>query len=204
MVVSKGFSSQVEDVQGRTVKTVWSATSIKDLDGDVITDDAFKKTLDERYKSANLVYSLTDHKADFAHLLGKPKELYIENQKLIAITDIRKTLWGNDMIEYYKNGDVTQHSIGFLVPKGKQVQRDGYNEIQEVKLYEGSAVLFAANPNTPTIDVKSMTKEQAIEEHFNLFKSIEKSIKLMRSGNMTDERFELLEIQFEQQKSRQT
>lgn len=191
----KDFSAEVEDVQGRTVKAVWSSMGIKDLDEDVITETAFDKTISERsYKGANLIYSLIDHKSSLETCLGKPKELYIQNQKLYAVTDIVDTTLGNDIIKHYQAGTIDQHSIGFAVPKGKQEQKDGYNEIREVKLYEGSAVLWGANPDTPTVNIKSLTFEQATKKSFDLFAKIQKSIKLLKTGTLTDDSFELLEI----------
>lgn len=197
----KDFTSSIEDIQGRTVKTVWSATSIKDLDGDVIADNAFTKTINERFKGSNLIYSLIDHKASLQTCLGKPKELYVEGQKLYAVTDIVDTTLGNDMLEHYKAGTINQHSIGFSVPNGKQMQREGYNEILEVKLYEGSAVLWGANPNTPTVGIKSLSLEDTKKKSEDLFSELTRLCKLLKKGNLTDEGFELLEITIAQRKS---
>lgn len=189
---TKDFTSQVEDIQGRTVKTVWSSTSIKDLDNDVIIDTAFNKTISERsYQGANLIYSLIDHKSTLETCLGKPKELYVQNQKLYAVTEI---VGHDDIVKHYQAGTIDQHSIGFSVPKGKQEQKDGYNEIREVKLFEGSAVLWGANPDTPTVSIKSLTLEQANKKSFDLFAKIQRTIKLLRTGTLTDDSFELLEI----------
>lgn len=191
----KDFNAEVEDVSGRTVTAVWSSTSMKDLDGDVIVDTAFNKTISESsYKGSNLIVSITDHKFDTDHLLGKPKELYVQNQKLYAVTDIIDNTFGNDKLKLYQAGIIGQHSIGFVVPKGKQEQKGDYNEIREVKLYEGSAVLRGANPETPTISVKSLTIEQAIDKSSNLFNSIRRMAKLLKNGTLTDDAFVLLEI----------
>lgn len=198
---TKDFTAQVEDIQGRTVKAVWSSMNEKDLDEDVIVESAFTKTISERGASgANLIYSLTDHKSSLEYCLGKPKELYVQNQKLYAVTEI---IGHDDIVKHYQAGTIDQHSIGFSVPKGKQEQKDGYNEIREVKLYEGSAVLWGANPNTPTVNIKSLTLEQATKKSSDLFSKINKAIKLLRTGTLTDDSFELLEITLAKMQSEQ-
>ncbi len=59
----------------------------------------FTKTIKERGpKGKNMIWSLVDHKADMAHTLGKPKELYIEGDMLVAVTDLIETECGEDAI----------------------------------------------------------------------------------------------------------
>ena len=178
------------DTSTRRVKAVWSRMNNVDLDNDIIVPEAFTKTLTERGPAGkNLVWSLVDHKADMNNVIGKPESLYVEGDALIAITPIVGTEKGTDMLKMYEAGLINQHSIGFSTLKSDwQDQSQNVRVIKEVKLYEGSAVLWGANPETPTISVKSQSKE-------DLNNRLEKLLKAFRNGKFTDDTFALMEIQ---------
>ncbi len=178
------------DTSTRKVKAVWSRMNNVDLDNDIIVPEAFTKTLTERGPAGkNLVWSLVDHKADMNNVIGKPEQLYVEGDALIAITPIVGTEKGTDMLKMYEAGLINQHSIGFSTLKSDwQDQSQNVRVIKEVKLYEGSAVLWGANPETPTISVKSQSKE-------DLNNRLEKLLKAFRNGKFTDDTFALMEIQ---------
>jgi HK97 family phage prohead protease len=190
---SKDIANGIMDIDTSTrrVKAVWSRMNNVDLDGDVIVPEAFTKTLTERGpQGKNLIYSLVDHQADMNNVIGKPEEIYVDGDMLVAITPIVDTQKGTEMLKLYDAGLINQHSIGFSTIKSNM----GMNEnkdiryITELKLYEGSAVLWGANPETPTLSVKSQTKEDL---NFRL----EKLLKSFRNGKFTDETFALMEIQ---------
>jgi len=102
------------------------------------------------------------------------------------------------VLEFYKTGHITEHSIGFRTIKEEQVKGADYNLIKEVMLYEGSAVLWGANPNTPTLSAgKSITKEEADSELDKLSKDLELCTKTLRNGNISDEGGELLEMRLQ-------
>ena len=189
---SKDVANGIMDVDTTTrrVKAVWSRMNNVDLDNDIIVPEAFTKTLMERGPAGkNLVWSLVDHKADMANVIGKPEELYVEGDMLVAVTPIVETEKGTDMLKLYEAGLVNQHSIGFSTIKSDwQSEKQDVRVIKEVKLYEGSAVLWGANPETPTISVKSQTKE-------DLNNRLERLLKAFRGGKFTDDTFALMEIQ---------
>ena len=194
----KSVPDSVKDVDAasRRVKVVLNETGSKDLDNDVIEMGAFKKTISERGpKGKNLIWHLTDHWPDLKHAVGKFSELYEEGNQLVGITNIPETTWGNDVLELYKTGTINQHSIGFRITKAEPVNAGDPNEhrlIKEVLLYEGSAVLWGANPNTPTLTVgKSLEPKDALEQYNRLNKA-------MKDGNYTDETFSILEAQLKQ------
>jgi HK97 family phage prohead protease len=178
------------DTSTRRVKAVWSRMNNVDLDNDIIVPEAFTKTLMERGPAGkNLVWSLVDHKADMNNVIGKPESLYVDGDALIAITPIVGTEKGTDMLKMYEAGLINQHSIGFSTMKSDwQNDSKQVRVIKEVKLYEGSAVLWGANPETPTISVKSQSKE-------DLNNRLEKLLKAFRNGKFTDDTFALMEIQ---------
>jgi len=190
---SKDIANGIMDVDTSTrkVKAVWSRMNNVDLDGDVIVPEAFTKTLTERGPAGkNLIYSLVDHQADMNNVIGKPEEIYVDGDMLVAVTPIVETQKGTDMLKLYDAGLINQHSIGFSTIKsnmGMNEQKD-IRYITELKLYEGSAVLWGANPETPTLSVKSQTKE-------DLNARLEKLLKSFRNGKFTDETFALMEIQ---------
>jgi HK97 family phage prohead protease len=177
------------DSSQRRVKAVWARCGNIDLDNDIIVPEAFTKTIKERGPAGkNLVWSLVDHCTEMEAVIGKPEQLYIEGDMLIAITPIVDTEQGENMIKMYDAGLINQHSIGFSTLQSN-VDKKGIRTITELKLYEGSAVLWAANPETPTLDVKSEVKKE------DLVDRLEKLSKAFKSGRFTDETFALIEIE---------
>jgi HK97 family phage prohead protease len=184
------------DVEKRTVKAVWSRLGNIDLDNDIMAAGCYNKTIQERGpKGKNQIWSLVDHKAALKYALGKPKELYIEGDMLIAVTEIVDTEIGEDAIKLYNAGCINEHSVGFQTVKAL-VDKSGVRTISEVILFEGSAVLFGANPETPTLGVtKSMLDDMSPE---TLVKRLDKLSAAFKSGTFTDQTFGLLEIEIKQ------
>jgi hypothetical protein len=184
-----GYEVMDVDTEQRRVKAVWARTGNIDLDNDIIVPEAFTKTLKERGPAGkNLVWSLVDHCAEMEAVIGKPEQLYVEGDMLIAITPIVMTETGEDVLKMYEAGLINQHSIGFSTINSS-VGKDGVRTITELKLYEGSAVLWAANPETPTISVKSEVKKEQLANR------LEKLLKAFKGGRFTDETFALMEIE---------
>ena len=196
---TKNFSGGLIDLSenDRRVKVAISQMGSKDLDGDVIDSSAYIKTLNERGpKAKNQIWHLTDHNPSLKSAVGKFSELFVEGDMLVGVTNIPNTTWGNDVLEFYKSGHITEHSIGFRTIK--EETKSDYNLIKEVMLYEGSAVLWGANPNTPTLSAgKSITKEEANSELEQLNKDLELVTKTLRNGNLSDESFELVEMRLQ-------
>jgi len=198
LFATKDISEDILDVDNktRTVKVVWAAIGNKDYDGDVIAPGAFDRTIRERGPiGKKLIWSLVDHYATTKHSFGKPKELYVEGDRLIAVTDIVMTDAGEDILKLYEAGCINQHSIGFSTINDEYDRETKTRTIKEVMLYEGSAVLWGANELTPTIDLKSLTKPQ---QQKNIYDRLERLKSAIRNGSFTDETFSLLEIEFSQ------
>lgn len=205
----KNISDSVKDVDttSRKVVVAVSQTGTKDLDNDIIDANAYAKTISERGpKAANLIWHLTDHNASLKSAVGKPSEVYMKDGYLTFATDIPNTSWGNDVLEFYSSGLINQHSIGFRTIKSEPVdagKSSEYTLIKEVLLYEGSAVLWGANPNTPTLSVgKSLTNEEILTEVEGLQKEMTVLGKSLKGGRFTDESFELIDIRFKQVQER--
>ena len=170
----EGAPIDMED-NSRVITVYYSAFGNVDSDGDIITPGAFTKTLKENGPQAkNRVWHLMNHSTDKP--IAKPFEMSEDAFGLKASVKLPNTTLGNDLYELYKDGHITE---------------SGYNEINEIKLYEGSSVLWGANANTPTVGVKSQIKSTLVDE-------MGKTIKSLRNGHFTDETFELLELKLKQ------
>ena len=182
------------DTPSRTVKIAIASFEEANLDrdNDIILTTAVTKTIKERGpQGSKEIWHMTDHWYDLEHALSKFSELYVEGQYLVGVSKISKTPLGDTALEHYIDGNINQHSIGFTVINEER-RGDGVNLIKEIALWEGSAVLWGANPNTPTFSAqKSLTKERAQ----SMLKTV---IKSLRNGSFKDDTFSLLELQFKQ------
>jgi HK97 family phage prohead protease len=172
----------------RTITVYYSAFGNVDSDGDIIMPGAFTKSIKENGPGAkNRIWHLFNHSTDKP--VSKPKELIEDAFGLRAVVKMPNTTLGRDTYELYKDGHITEHSIGFKTIKSQA--KATANEITEIQLFEGSSVLWGANANTPTVSVKSEIKATVIDE-------IAKTIKSLRNGFYTDETFGLLELKLKQ------
>jgi HK97 family phage prohead protease len=202
----KNIDGGIQDVdeKSRRVKIVLNKTGVKDLDNDVIEKTAFNNSIKERGpKGKNLIWHLTDHRPSLKDAVGKFSELSMEQDDLVGVTNIPNTTWGNDVLQFYKAGTINQHSIGFSTMKREVVNEDDpqkrYSVLKEIKLYEGSAVLWGANEFTPTLSVgKSLTKEEAIAEYQKTLNDLDTMHKMFKSGHLSDQSYELIEMKINQ------
>jgi uncharacterized protein len=129
----------------------------KDLDGDIIEQGAFSKTVQERGPNGKgLIKYLLDHDRNKA--VAKIEQLYEDSKGLYYEAKVGSHMVGKDFLEMVKSGIINQHSFGFSVPKDKSYfdQSRKANIIKEVMMYEGSAIQFlGANPETTSIGLKS-------------------------------------------------
>lgn len=179
------------DIEKRIVTGYAAKFGNIDLHGDMIMPGAFSKTIKERgVDGKNEIWFLHDH--DSSKPLGKPQVLKEDSFGLYFEAKIVDTEVGEDILKLYEEGLINQHSIGFSTIKEDKVEsKNGipYYEIQEVKLYEFSSVLWAANPDTPFLGLKSLDAK-GLSDRF------EKLYKMLRKGNLKDESYELLEIEY--------
>lgn len=193
-----GTDSVVDiDTEKRTAKVIWSRLGNKDLDEDIILPTAYTKTIAERGPfGKKLIWSLTDHRAQLKSAIGKPSELYVEGDKLVAVTKILNTPFGDDVTKMYNEGLINQHSVGYATIKSEYNSQTDVRTLMELMLYEGSAVLWGANPETDTIEMlKGLSFDQAKS---NLSTRLERLLKAWKSGTYTDDTFSLIEIEIKQ------
>lgn len=197
--VTKNIEDSTLDIdgQGRKVKVALARMGNEDRDGDIINKGAFNRTLKARGpEGSNEIWFLVDHMPSLKSALGKWKELYVEKDYLVGIAEYndKKSLWRDVMWPAYEKGEINQHSIGFSIPDGQTETKDGIRYIKEIMLWEGSAVLWGANPDTPTMEVY---------KGFHIDETM--SMKMDRLMSMLDEKDfdevkQLLAIEFNQLK----
>lgn len=186
----KSFESKAVDIDEKSnvVVVYYAAFGNKDTYHDVIQPGAFTKTISEWGPNGkDLIYHLKDHWEE----VSKPKELSQDSYGLRAVVGFPNTTKGRDTIEEYKYGMWKYHSIGYETMKEQKY--DDYNDLLELKLYEGSHVKWPANDRAITqlvdlkgADISSLTK---MMEDF------------IRNSNATDEAIKRMEEQYTELKS---
>jgi HK97 family phage prohead protease len=183
MLQYKNLSQGIADVDVKKgiVTGYFSSFDNMDSDGDVIRKGAFTKTINENFAR---VRHLLDHDATKA--VGKILLLQEDQKGLYYESKAGRHTLGRDFLLMVEDGLITEHSIGFVTIKQKNM--GGYNEISEVKLYEGSSLQgWGANEMTPITGMKNFeTVSQMMD---NILKAI-------KNGKYTDETFAKLELQF--------
>lgn len=209
MIEHKYLDTEVLDVDEKTkqVKIAIASTAEVDRDSDIFDDSAFNRTIKNMGpQGANEMWHLLDHGGSNPRnpsireaALSKPKEVYMEGQKMVFISPYRDTFnWREIAWPLYTNKDITQHSCGFITIKSHNENINGKSVrvIEEAAVLEGSAVLWGANPNTPTMEViiKSFLQKREVKENIgDRFTRLYKSIK---SGEYDEENVSLLRLEF--------
>ena len=189
-IFRKGFNGIIKDVDTKTgtVTGYFSSFNHKDSDGDIILPGAFAKTIAENGPvGKNRIYHLLQHRS--TDILGLPKVLKEDEFGLYFENTISQTSWGKDAIILYQDGVLKEHSIGFNIVLSERDNDTSTTFIKEIKLWEGSAVTWGANENTPTVSAKTAEgKAELIEQ----LQRIEKAI---QTGGFRDETFRMLEYE---------
>jgi HK97 family phage prohead protease len=176
------------DTEKGIISVYYSAFDIKDRDEDVMIKGSFKKTIKEQGpQGIGEVWHLLMH--DPNQHVARPFELGEDSYGLLSRVKMPDTTRGKDTLNMYLEGHYKHHSFGFQILNSQN--KGNYREITEVRLFEGSSVLWAANPAAVTANVKSLSKDELTSE-------LDITIKSLRNGKYTDETFGLLEIKLRQ------
>lgn len=205
-MLTKECTIALKDIDSKSgiVEGYLSAFGNIDSDGDMIQNGAFAKTIAERGPSGkNRIKHLRNHNPD--HLIGKFLELREDERGLYFRSQMSKSTAGRDMLCLYEEGIVTEHSIGFQIMAYRKESGEDekeYTVLTDLKLWEGSAVTWGANSETPITGIKSIGELNLEIERIDRALSIgalsdEKIMKLM---NKYSQLIELLQSH----KSRQT
>jgi|TARA_R110000824_G_scaffold26990_2_gene92175 HK97 family phage prohead protease len=161
-----------------------------DADNDIIQKGAYTRTIKN---NGNRVKYLYQH--DISKPIGKMRELFEDEKGLGFVAEIPKTTFGTEVLELMKYNVIEENSVGIL-PIKKEFNDDGVRMIEEVKLFEISAVTLASNDQAKIMEVKGK-----LENADYLQKRFDNLIKLIRKGNITDELGYLVEYELEVLKS---
>jgi HK97 family phage prohead protease len=189
----KTLELEIKDVDTKEgiVSGYFSAFNIKDSDGDVIHPGAFVKSITDWMPKGRIKH-LMNH--DPSKPLGKIIELKEDDYGLFYRSKLGTHALGQDFVKMVESDLIKEHSIGFndLTPMDQR-KGDGFNNITNVKLYEGSSLTgWGANEFTPLIEMKGLVKIEALKARLNSFE------KFVRNTDATDETIELCIIQIKQ------
>lgn len=101
-----------------------------------------------------------------------------------ACGTISYLLWGGNEALTWSKSKLDE------IESGKSAKESqNYYEIQEVKLFEFSSVLWGANPDTPFLGMKSLDNSDLVDRFEKLYKQL-------KGGTVSDETMSLLEIEY--------
>lgn len=202
--VKNSTNNSIKDIEQekRSVAIYLAKFGNIDSDGDMIQKGAFKKSLKERgINSATnrQIAFLRYH--DWEQQIGKFTTLEEDDFGLFAVAQLGTSTKGEDAWRDYNDGIIREHSIGFqyVSDKIKYIEDkenvdNGYFEIKEVILYEGSAVTFGANEMTPVMEI--IKSEHKIEQAKRISNEIDILAKALSNGLGSDERLYEIEMKF--------
>ena len=176
------------DVKKGIITGYLSDFDTKDYDGDVIVKGAYKKSITERHKDIKFLNHHLWHQphGGFDVLQEDSKGLYFESTPLV-----KGVSYSDDTMKLYEAGIIKEHSVGFITVKADYDKKEQARIIKEIKLLEGSNVTLGANPNTPYLGMKSAGLQETNDQ-------VNRIVKMLRNGSLTDETFVLLEIALKQ------
>jgi HK97 family phage prohead protease len=170
-----GFEVKDMDSATRKVKVYLAKFDNIDSDGDIIRKGAFTKSIQEHgpQSTSNRKIAFLRHH-DWQQPIGKFLELTEDNYGLLGVAELGRSSLAEDAWKDYEDGIIREHSIGFQYIKDKlkfiddeKLDNGGYWEVKEVKLYEGSAVTFGANPLTNVLAVMKGEEKQTFLNDIN-------------------------------------
>lgn len=136
----------------------YASTWDKDLGGDQIIPNAFRKTIMERFPRKKIKV-LWQHNEP----IGLPTHMEEDSKGLYVVGKLSKTRLGDEALELMKDGVVDQMSIGYDVVQDTLSDDGATRYLKELVLYEFSPVTFPMNPHADITSVKmhfnSLVKE---------------------------------------------
>jgi len=147
VVEKRSYNGEARALEGRTVEgyaSVFNSMS-EDLGGfrEIILPGAFKNALGDD------VRALYNHDSNYllARTTSGTLELKEDEKGLYYRFEMPNTSYGNDLLELYRRGDLTQSSFGFTVDKDSWRMEEGQHirYIESVSsLFDVSAVVYPA------------------------------------------------------------
>lgn len=147
--LSPPLEVKFEASSDRAIVSGYASTfnDVPDSYGDVVAPGAFSRSLKAHSDRGTAPAFLWTHRQDA--VIGRWLEVREDGRGLFARGEInRETTVGRDAYEYFKAGDISGLSIGFIVaPNGMKPGLKGTNVLVDVELFEISAVALPANRN---------------------------------------------------------
>ena len=176
------------NVKDRIVQAYYFNAQTVDSDSDIISIDAYDKSITERGPQS----ALPRIKHLFNHWdgTGVLKEIGKDEKGGWFISKLGRHTIGKDTLLMYEDGLITEHSHGFEIINSSDETLDGVSirRIKEGVLWEVTSLdKWGANMNTPVM--------KSLEDRNYWTKRMDKLIKAISDGSYSDETFDLLEIQ---------
>jgi len=158
------------DTEKRIVTGFFTSTGTLDSDMDIFADGAFKKTIKELGpKGKNRIWHLYQH--DHFSPINKPYLVEERSEGVYFETKFPKTPLADMVLALYAEGANPEHSVGFQVMKDETDRKKNTRIITEVRMLEGSTVLWGANENTKFTGLKGEDVKNTLEMYERLLKS---------------------------------
>ena len=144
------------------IQAYWSAFNNIDDGNDIVDPGCWAKSIRERGPDSRQprIKFLWQHQETM--ILGKPSELTEDSFGLLATSQIVPTTLGKDCLLLYEYGVISEHSVGYEVVQSRWDTRNSARHLIECVLWEGSAVTFGMNSQTPTVSVKSLAQPDSL------------------------------------------
>jgi HK97 family phage prohead protease len=125
--------------------------------GDYVDPGAFRKTIQERVSKGMVPY-LDSHQWDVAHTLGSVSDAHEDSKGLHFTAQLSSAPSVQDFRQKVAEGHIKRNSIGFVALREKWdrgAESKLSRHVQEVKLFEISAVPLADDPGAVILGVKA-------------------------------------------------
>jgi HK97 family phage prohead protease len=191
-LIKKYYGLKALDVDSKTKRVKVAISQLEDIDrdNDVFSPTAYDKTIKENGpKGSNEIWHLLDHTLKSFSALSKFSEIGREGKYITGVSLYKNSFaWREVAWPLYEAGDITQHSVGFHIEKADDRDKKGIRVIREVKLYEGSAVLWGAQKDTPTMQVVKNLLHLEDDRDITMAEKIDEIIKKIKSGRFDEDK----------------
>jgi phage head maturation protease len=176
------------DQKQKEVKIAFAQVEDVDKDNDVFDPISFNKSIKERGPhGSNEIWHLLDHTQNSFSALSKFKEISLDGKYLTGVSHFKNSFaWREVAWPIYEAGEATQHSIGFEILKDER-RKDGVRIIKEARIYEGSLVLWGAQPDTPTLQVVKSLMNMEDDRSITAAEKIDEIVKAIHKGRYDDD-----------------
>ena len=186
--LTKNTEGEIKDVDfnKRTVSGYFARFNNIDSDGDMIKSGAFLKSIHE---NGHRIKHLKNHNPD--KMIGRITDIHEDGTGLHFTSVLSKNSHGTDALIEYQEGLITEHSIGYNIIKAAN-DNDQYQLLEELRLFEGSAVTWGANEETPVTGIKGISDVKDLKDE------LDSLLKYCHIAGFSDELYSSTEIKIKQ------